>query len=93
MALKSLISKFQHFEVKVGSKSMDLFWIFEFVSISEWHLFLKKTKVLNSLEKSKSEVHSIYFITQFMWNYSMQWFTLIRTTETSTEGVLEKKCL
>ena len=90
MVLESLSSEFQHFKIKVSSKSMALFWFYVYIWVA---LILEKTKVWNASEKNVSEIHSTYFIPQFIWNYPIQWFALIRTAETSIEGVLEKRYL
>ena len=82
-------SEFQHFKIKVRSKSMALFWFCVYTWVA---LILKKTKGMKCI-RNVSEIHSSYFITQFIWNYPIQWFILIRTAKTSIESVLEKKCL
>ena len=93
--LESIISEFQHFGIKVSSKSMTLFWFCVYIWVA---LSLKKTKVWNASDKMYQKSNSKQFksiqsiITQFIWNYPIQWFALIRKAETSIV-ILEKKCL
>ena len=43
MGLESLSSEFQHFEIKVSSKSTALYWIYVYIWVA---LIFKKTKAI-----------------------------------------------